>query len=88
MSTDLDERAWWVFRLPNATAHVPAASEPEARAVLRRTAYEKAPVESWPLVATRVCSRQALTRSLLASQSSRGTVEHGVGSRSGSTTSS
>lgn len=85
---DLEEREWWVFQLPAATSYVPARSEAEARDSLRRTAYEKAPIETWPLVATRVCSRQALTRSLLASRSSKGTGTSGDGSLTGCSTES
>lgn len=62
---DLDERAWWVFKMPESTAYVPAASEEAAREVLSKNCYPKAPVHEWPLISTRVCSRQALTAALL-----------------------
>jgi hypothetical protein len=66
--SDLDERAWWVFRLPEAVAYVPAGSEEQARAVLASTCYPAtkrypaAPVHEWPLTRTRVCSSAALTK--------------------------
>lgn len=63
--SDLDERTWWVFRLPQSTCYVPAGSEEAARAVLRKTSYQGAPVDVWPLISTRVTSREALVKSLL-----------------------
>lgn len=62
---DLTERPWFVFRLPAATAYVPAATEQTARSALAATCYPNAPVDTWPLVETRVTSRQALAASLL-----------------------
>lgn len=62
---DLEERTWWVFKLPEATSYVPANSEAEARAKMRKNSYEKAPVHTWPLIGTRFTSRQVLTASLL-----------------------
>jgi hypothetical protein len=64
-STALIERAWFVFRLPEATSYAPGDTEDEARAVVRRNSYDKAPVDSWPCIGSRFCSREALTRSLL-----------------------
>ena len=37
----------WRFRLPGGTAHVRAASEADARAILRRHSYPGAPVDAW-----------------------------------------
>lgn len=68
--SDLDERAWWVFQLPGSIAYVPAGSEEAARAVLRKTSYQGAPVDSWPLISTRVTSREALVKSLLRKKNS------------------
>lgn len=66
MHPDVDDRPWFVFRLSDiATAYVPAETEEQARANLVRSSYKGAPVESWPLIGTRFCSRQALTASLL-----------------------
>ena len=62
---DLDERAWWTFRMPAAVVHVPAADEGEARAKLRATCYQDAPVDAWPLIGSRFTSREALALSLL-----------------------
>lgn len=63
---DLDERAWWAFQPPwGAVFYVPAVSEDAARAILADTCYRGAPVRTWPLVSTRVCSRLALAASLL-----------------------
>jgi hypothetical protein len=63
---DVDDRPWFVFRLSDiATAYVPADSEEQARANMRRNSYDVAPVDAWPLIGTRFCSRQALTASLL-----------------------
>lgn len=58
--SDLDERAWWVFRLPESTAYVPASTELRARSVLAIHCYKDAPVDSWPLIGTRATSRDAL----------------------------
>lgn len=69
MTWDLEERAWWVFALPESTSYVPANSESEARRRLAATSYKGAPVHLWPLVATRVTSRQALVASLMKSPS-------------------
>lgn len=55
-----------MFRLSDAaTAYVPAETEEQARAIMRRNSYPGAPVDAWPLIGTRFCSRQALTASLL-----------------------
>lgn len=64
--TDLDERTWWVFRMPESTVSVPAPTEQRARSALAANSYRNAPVDSWPLIATRVTSRQALARQALA----------------------
>ncbi len=73
--SDLDERAWWVFALPAALVYVPAASEESARRKVVATCYDGAPVERWPLVRTRVCSRERLVASLLASEKTSSGVE-------------
>lgn len=66
MTDDLEERAWWVFELPGgALAHVPAASEPEARATLERTCYPGARVGDFPFVSSRWTSRESLVRTLV-----------------------
>ena len=52
--------AWWVFQTPGSVAYVPAASEQKARSALATHCYKDAPVDSWPLIATRVCSRAVL----------------------------
>ncbi len=65
MTSDLDERAWWVFQTPSSVAYVPALTEQRARSVMAANAYPNAPVDAWPLVGTRVTSREALTRDLL-----------------------
>lgn len=65
MTSDQDERAWWVFRLPEATAYVPAATEAAARAAIERDAYKGAPVDSWPCVGSRFTSREMLSAELL-----------------------
>ena len=63
---DIDERPWFVFRLSDeATAYVPAETEEQARDIMRRTSYPGAPIDSWPLVATRFCSRNALRASIM-----------------------
>ncbi len=67
--SDLDERAWWVFRMPEATVYVPAQTEAKARNALASNSYKGAPVDSWPLKWTRICSRQALARELLTPRS-------------------
>lgn len=64
----MDEKTWWVFRMPECTVYVPARSELDARAALLRDCYKGAPVHTWPLISTRVCSRQALTASLMRSR--------------------
>ena len=52
-------RLWWVFRLPSgALSHVPSDSEEEARKVLRRNSYEKAPIEEWPCLGTKEATRE------------------------------
>lgn len=61
----MTERPWFVFRTPGSLAHVPAGDELEARGILERHSYPGAPVATWPLVATRVASREALVASLL-----------------------
>ena len=69
----LDELAWWAFEMSlpdgrtSGTNYVPAVSEVKARAKMREThdpAYRDR-VALYPLISTRVCSREALTRSLL-----------------------
>ena len=52
--------AWWAFQTPGSVAYVPAASKQKVRSVLATHSYKGAPVDSWPLIATRVCSRAAL----------------------------
>ncbi len=64
----MDELAWWVFQMPEATCYVPAESEAAARAALVVNCYRGAPVASWPLVSTRVATRQALAASLMRSR--------------------
>lgn len=61
--TDTDERAWFVFQLPEAVVYVPASSEADARAALRETVCREARnlVDAWPLVGTRWTSRERLT---------------------------
>lgn len=63
--SDLDEQPWFVFRLPEATAYVPASSEERARRQLVASSYKSAPVASWPCIGSRYASRQALVRALL-----------------------
>ena len=65
MTWALEERAWWIFRLPGspgveATAYVPAESEETAREHMRRSSYKDAPVHDWPLIGTRFTSRDRL----------------------------
>lgn len=66
--SDLDERAWWAIATPmGATWYVPATSEAAARQALAVTvdkAYRDA-VQVWPLVSTRVTSRERLAASLM-----------------------
>lgn len=66
--SDIDERAWWAIATPmGATWYVPAASEAGARQALAATvdkAYRDA-VQVWPLVSTRVTSRERLVASLM-----------------------
>lgn len=69
MLSDLKERTWWIFKLPNATSYVPASNEEDARRKMAQHSYVGAPVHAWPLIGTRVCSREALTRSLLRKRS-------------------
>lgn len=61
-------RRWYVYELPAAGAlvYVPASTEPAARAILKRTSYDNAPIESWPLLGACVNTRAELARSLLA----------------------
>lgn len=70
---NLDELSWWAFdmSLPDGRTagvnYVPALSEAKARARMREThdpAYRDR-VALYPLLSTRVCSREALSRSLL-----------------------
>lgn len=75
-SDDLDDRAWFVFRLPEATRYVPAGTEAQARSQMRVNSYENAPIDTWPLIGTRFCSREALTHELLR-KSPRAEVAHG-----------
>lgn len=70
MMSDDDERARWVFRLPEATCYVPAGSEEAARKALVANSYKGAPVHEWPLLSTRVTSRNALAASLLRPRAS------------------
>lgn len=62
---DLTERPWFAFQLPGGVSYAPGATEERARNVVRKNSYENAPVDSWPCVGSRFCSREALTRSLL-----------------------
>ena len=62
----MDEIPWFVFEMPFGTiAFVHGASEPIARSVLRSNCYKDAPVEDWPVLMTRFCSREALVQHLL-----------------------
>lgn len=56
------ERAWWIFRLPEAIATVPADTEEQARVKLAATCYKGAPVHEWPCVGSRWASREAVGR--------------------------
>lgn len=66
--SDLDERPWWVFETPGSTVYVPAETEARARTALAASCYPNAPVDAWPLIGTRVTSRQALAASLVRRQ--------------------
>lgn len=62
MISDLDERAWWIFQLPEAVTAVPANTEADARETLVKYCYPNAPVHEWPLIGTRWTSRAAFGR--------------------------
>ncbi len=63
--SDLEERPWFVFKLPEAVSYVPGRTEEEARAVMRKNSYDKAPVDAWPCIGSCFTSREALARTLL-----------------------
>jgi hypothetical protein len=64
-------RRWFVFELPAAGAlsYVPASTEDAARAILKRTSYDKAPIESWPLLGACGATRAELAASILRGDS-------------------
>jgi hypothetical protein len=62
---DQTERPWFCFQLPDAISFAPGATEDDARDVMRKNSYAGAPVDSWPCLGSRFCSREALTRSLM-----------------------
>lgn len=64
---DDDEQAWWVFELPTfgSITYVPAESERQARAKLSAEQYKGAEVESYPFIASRWTSRNAIKRACL-----------------------
>lgn len=72
MSTaDLDERPWFVFQLPSAVSYAPGATEADARAVIRKNSYDRAPVDSWPCIGSRFTSRELLKKELLRKATGR-----------------
>lgn len=62
----MNERAWWVFDLSRdgltVTATVPADTEEAARAVLARTCYKGAPVQTWACRGSRWATREQVAR--------------------------
>ncbi len=90
MNDPFEERAWFAFAVtaPGAgphgpmTSYVPAATEQAARAKMRDTVHSKLVglVDTWPLIGTRFCSREALTKSLLRERPGQVRTEgHGPG---------
>lgn len=66
LSTASGASLWWVFQLPSGVlSHVPAETETEARKVLRRHSYDKAPVDSWPCIGTKEATREGVHEAML-----------------------
>jgi len=66
MTPDHEERAWWVFQIPDSGVRwfCPAESEEMARRGLVALVCKERREEAarWPLVSTRWCSRERLHR--------------------------
>jgi hypothetical protein len=67
---DIDERAWWSYLMPGPldtehVVHVPADTEAQARAIMRANSYSGAPIDTYPLLGSRWCSRDTLKREAL-----------------------
>lgn len=56
----MNPRPWWIFRLPESVAHVPAETELAARSVLARHCYPGAPVDAWPCLGSRWAGRERI----------------------------
>lgn len=68
---DLDERPWFVFQLPGGVSYAPGATEEDARKVIVRNSYDKAPVHAWPCIGSRFTSRELLAKELVRKAAQR-----------------